>query len=173
MENAAPLGSVFFVALFAVLSAIAAWRDWSSYRIPNSLTFAIAGLFLPFALTGWLAGSTTPLGVALSLASGALLFALGAALFARGLLGGGDVKFLAAVGLWAGAEHLLPFVLVTAVAGAALGLVYLLPKRQPGHALVGGEIDDPARLKRMIPYGIAIAAGALTVAARLVATPPA
>lgn len=50
-------------------------------------------------------------------------FALSAALFAAGGLGGGDVKLLAALGAALGGRALLPFVLVTAIVGGLVALV--------------------------------------------------
>ena len=44
------------------------------------------------------------------------MFVIGLALFARKLIGGGDVKLIAAVSLWAGLEHFVWFVLVTSLA---------------------------------------------------------
>ena len=53
------------------------------------------------------------------------MFVVGLGLFARELIGGGDVKLLAALSLWAGPEHFVSFMLVTALAGGALSLFSL------------------------------------------------
>src|SRR3546814_1397676 len=55
----------------------------------------------------------------------AIVLGLGILAFARGWFGGGDVKMLAAVSLWAGPAHLSLLLLVTALAGGLLSLIIL------------------------------------------------
>ncbi len=126
-----------------------------------------------------------------AVAVAAALFAAGALLFAWRLLGGGDVKLVAALGLWSGPEHLSLFAAVTALSGGALALVYLWYDRR-GWFLIGSlfavlrpsrtaakaasavplrpatprpqDRDAAAPGKAVgIPYGVAIAVGGLAV----------
>ena len=61
----------------------------------------------------------------LDLAAAAAVFLAGAVAFRFRLLGGGDVKLLAAGALWLGAAALGPFLLATALAGGVLALGFL------------------------------------------------
>ena len=163
----------------AVLLLSAAWIDWRSRVIPNAIPLAVAALYLPFVLlhpekVGW--------GVAVAVATGCL--AAGFFLFARGVMGGGDVKLITAVALFAGADHIALFGVVMSLAGGALALGSLLWERsgwmimpllplpaamlrpRPSAAPDPQSVAPPATL----PYGIAIAAGGLAVAAAIMTT---
>jgi prepilin peptidase CpaA len=95
-----------------------------------------------------------------ALAAGAGVLAGGTALFAAGLVGGGDVKLAAAVAVWVGTGALSEFLVVTTLAGGLLALAMLpaqLWRRLRGHGQAG----------RGVPYGVAIVAAALwTLAGR-------
>ena len=99
------------------------------------------------------------------LLAGAVMLVVGFGLFAGGFVGGGDAKMLAAAGLWVGWSALLPFVLVTTLAGGALAIIYKF------YELVRTEqeVRDFVWLRRVLgsnlqlPYGIAIATGAVWV----------
>ena len=85
-----------------------------------------------------------------------LLF-LGTLLFAAGKVGGGDVKLLAALGLWfnlAGVVWLLASVFLAGGVFALLFIVFRLIKGRKTGRAIGGA---------MIPYGLAIVAGAVFV----------
>lgn len=142
------------VVLAGALVAAAAF-DLSRYLIPNRFPAVIAASFVasaPFVPFGeWLAGAATGLVV---------LFG-GVILFARGMLGGGDVKLLAASALFAGPTLLMPFLLVTTLTGAVLACCLLTPLARLMPAPPGSTA--PA-LRRPIPYGLAIAAGGLFIA---------
>ena len=152
---------------FFSLSLACAVTDAQRLKIPNSFTLLIALLYPIFVMSApfpvdWLSG----------LAVGAGILTIGFLIFAGGLIGAGDVKFLAAAGLWAGLAHLSTLILVTAIAGGVLGLGYLVAdrlRRIPWMPLPPPEITEEDGKKRMIflPYGIAICAGAVTVAYRL------
>lgn len=166
-----PLASVALVpALLAgliTLLVIAAAEDARRRVIPNAVTGAIAALFVPFALLA----PEAPDGIE-ALPIGGLAFLTGWALFARGLVGGGDVKLLAAVALWAGAEQILPFLLVTSLAGGALAILTLLWRQWgllicTGLGSLGLDRFAPTTDPETLPYGLAIAGGGLMVAFRL------
>jgi prepilin peptidase CpaA len=149
---------------FAVLLVAAGWQDWRTLRIANSLPLATVGLYTMWASAGMamsqLSGST----IGFAIATALIVFTIGAAGFAGGLLGGGDVKLLAAASLFAGPGHILDFLTLTAIAGGALG-VALLAGAKIGPAALPENIR--ARLRVGLPYGPAIAAGGLWVAAAL------
>jgi len=154
------------LVLLAGLLLVAAWRDLRTLRIGNELSIGIAALFGVWAVAGWLAGELSPLFLGTSVACAAGLFGVGAVAFANGMIGGGDVKFLAAVGLFAGPAHVVDFMLVTALVGGVLGLALLAgaPIRPVSSR---GDATLRNRLRSRVPYGPAIAAGGLWVAMRL------
>lgn len=165
------------VVAFAALALLAARSDWLRFVIPNRLSLAMAGLWLVHALLLVLQGHPP---MALVWAAGVALavFVISVGLFAANLLGGGDVKLLAAATLWAAPEHVLPFILIVVVSGAVLGLAFLVPGfgNRPQDEALAGERQPAAiigRLKRPVPYGTAIALGCLALAVTLLtaATP--
>ena len=162
MPDLATLSQTVCLIALAGLLIAAAWQDMRTLHIGNGLSIAIAALFVGWAIIGLIAGSYTLQALGLSIACGAGLFAVGVAAFAIGILGGGDVKLLAAVGLFAGPAGILDLLLVTALAGGLLG-VAVLAGAPIGPVPTPGE----AALRRRLPYGPAIAAGGLWVASRL------
>ena len=163
MSPFALLQSVCLVA-FALLLLAAAWQDLRSMRIGNALS---AGIVVSFALwlSGGLALGKLPASHVLAAVGCAVaVFAVGALGFAGGILGGGDVKLLAASSLFAGPGLLVDFILITAVAGGLLGLAMLAGAPiGPAAALTSGGTVR-ARLRGGLPYGPAIAAGGLWTA---------
>ncbi len=160
---AASIHTVAVLGFVALLMAAAA-SDMRSLVIPNRLCLAIAALWPAFALSGagpvaWTAAATVA----------GTTFAIGFAMFAAGFTGGGDVKLIAAIALWAGPGSIVELVLVTALAGGLISLILLCAARfQPAPA------DANAGIRRSffrinVPYGAAIAIGGLAVAGRLAA----
>ena len=154
---------------FAVLLLLAAWQDWRTMQIADGISFGIAALFVPWALTGIAAGTFSLLDLALALACAAGMFGLGALAFAAGAMGGGDVKLAAAASLFAGPGLMLDFVTVTALVGGLLG-VAILAGAPIGPLASTGDGTVRARLRGNLPYGPAIAAGGLWVALALALT---
>ena len=144
--------------IFGALLIAAAWSDVRSYLIPNRLSILIALFYVGYASSS--ADETDIIGAA-TVAIAVLLVA--AALFAANLMGGGDVKLMAASALWAGPAYVFPFLFVTAISGGVLSLGVLL---HPHLAALAGRVTTTQN--RRVPYGVAISAGGLLVAARLV-----
>jgi len=146
---------LFALAVLAAALAAAAIGDVRRYLIPNRYPAAIAAAYLLAALQHPIDQTLWGIGV------GLLSFALGAALFAARVMGGGDVKLFAATALWAGPQLALPFVQVVAIAGAALGLLWLSPVRRllPAAPGLDGDQGFRQRLREPVPYGLAIAIG--------------
>jgi prepilin peptidase CpaA len=108
------------------------------------------------AIVVWVLGPAGWQGAGIGLAVGAGLFLIGAALFAVGAIGGGDVKLVAAVGAWVGLHGLPSFLVVMALLGGALALLQLAGGRLGG---AGGWLAP----ERGVPYGVAIALAGLLV----------
>jgi len=153
------------LAGFAGLMAIAAFEDFRRLIIPNVVP---AGLCLLWPLhlatapgMGLAAGA-----VAAGCAAG--VFLVGAVLFCRGLIGGGDVKLLAAATLWAGPAGTPALLVLTGVFGGLVCLFVLTPLGRIATAASGqiGLAREGAangKSRTVVPYGMAIAAAALVV----------
>lgn len=85
----------------------------------------------------------------------------GALVFSRGWLGGGDVKLLAAIALWFDFRGAAALFLFVAIGGALLSVLFILLRRIiPARLTNGGNIPS-LKARGPIPYGVAIAGGAL------------
>ena len=149
------------VAVFPLLVVTAALTDATSYTIPNRLSLLAVGAYPLAALA---AGLSLPV-LGLSLALGGVALLIGMALFALRVVGGGDAKLMAACGLWLGWSGFTPFLVWTALAGGALAVGLLIGRKLHAHL----PSAFPAWLRRLltpgetVPYGVAIAVGALVV----------
>jgi prepilin peptidase CpaA len=169
-----------FAGLLSMLG-LAAVKDVRERRIPNRLTAGLALLYPIYVLV-----SPVPIAWLAAVAVAVAVFAVGALLFARELIGGGDVKLIAAVSLWAGPELLAPFALVTALTGGVLGMSALWYHRWSGPIQAGlarfglatvGAPTNPEAAETgatsadttgvTLPYGVAIAAGGVAVVIEL------
>lgn len=149
--------------------AIAAVYDVRTRKIPNALPLALALAGLGFALSHGFASVLTAVGLML----GTLV--LGTFAFARGWLGGGDVKLAAAVTGTLGLSDAAPFLIYTAIGGGALGACFALAHRRGASvvrsalgslrpfAFAGTVAIAPERPIKM-PYALAIAVGVIAVA---------
>lgn len=142
------------VALLALLLVAGAVQDSVQLRISNLIPLAILLLAAAAAVA---AGPT--LGLWQNLALVAVLLGLGSMLFATGKFGGGDVKLLAVTALWVDLGGALNLLSMVFIAGGVLALIVL------GSRMVAPErLRDQIAVLRSgsgIPYGVAIAIGAL------------
>lgn len=148
--------ALFHAAFAAVLLAAAA-EDVRRRRISNLFPIMLVVLFAGVAL--WRGETETLFLHFLSFIS---LFVLGAVLFTRGIIGGGDVKLMAAAALWFEVTQLPALLLAIALCGGVLALVLV------AHGIFlsekGAHIRRAdRRRKKTVPYGLAIAAGTLIV----------
>jgi prepilin peptidase CpaA len=141
----------------------AAVEDFRRLVIPNVLPIILCALWpLYFAAAPSLYGALAAIGCA------AAVFLVGAILFARGYIGGGDVKLLSAATLWAGPAGTPALLMLTAVLGGALALFLLMPFGMQIAVAARGMLGQPSvaterRLAMPVPYGVAIAGAALIV----------
>jgi prepilin peptidase CpaA len=162
---------------FLTMLGLAAFTDVRERRIPNRLTGALAALYPVYVLV-----SPTPVAWPAALALAVVVFVIGLGLFARELIGGGDVKLLAVLSLWAGPEQFVWFLLITTLAGGALSLFSLWYRRwgglidahlatlgltaTGGHTPASSEAaaaGSSAAQSVTLPYGVAIAAGGIAI----------
>lgn len=146
-----------------VLGLGCAWSDIKGLRIPNSYSVAIIGLFaLAYSLdvydqTGLFYNFKNHL-----LGAG-VMFAITAILYALKLLGAGDSKMATAFALWTGLSALPAFLFYMTICGGLLGLgAYIIQKTGLFKACSGKHwISKLHSGKNALPYGIAIAFGAV------------
>jgi prepilin peptidase CpaA len=159
-------------ASLLVLLGYAAWRDLATRTIPDGISLAIMMVGAGSRLCdGWQA-----LGCSLLLAA-AIFFAL-LPLHSRGLIGGADLKLLAALALGLSPFATYQLLTATAIAGGVLAGIYIVLRRVLAHLVrtpgpIGRQglvpfriaIIESWRIRRgaPLPYGIAIALGAALV----------
>lgn len=120
--------------------------DFKRYIIPNPVhgLLALGAGLSAFSLAlPWQDG-------ALRLGVGVLAFLVALIPFARGWLGGGDVKLISVCLLWVSPPRSLDFLLVMALAGAGLAILFLL-KRGLARLPANPGRNEP------LPYSLAIA----------------
>lgn len=148
--------------LFVLLLVAAAAEDAARLRISNWIcALILAGALVAIAIAG------PEFALWQNIVVFGTLLSLGTLLFAGGKVGGGDVKLLATTGLWfdmSGGFRMLIWVLL---AGGVLALLILAAR-----TLIGWSDRVRARVRLLgpgsgIPYGVAIAAGALVTTAML------
>jgi prepilin peptidase CpaA len=152
---------IALLVLFPGLMAFACASDLVSMTISNRVSIALVAGFvclaglaqMPLAAFGW------------HVAAGAMMLTITFALFAAGVIGGGDAKLTAATALWIGFEHLFEYLLIASVFGGALTLGLLLMRRHPlpEPLAAQGWIDRLHRPETGIPYGIALGLAGLSV----------
>ena len=155
------IGTVASV-LFVLILLRAGIGDLVTMKIPNKLSLMLlAGyaFLIPFA-------GLSPVEIAFNLVAALIVFCLGFCAFARGWMGGGDVKLITVSVLWLGLPLLPAFLFWTAVFGAILTATLLYYRFLP---LTDGwlaKIGWAGRLhadETHVPYGVAISAAALMV----------
>lgn len=163
MAHIADIASWLIAGTLPVLLVFAAVSDIRSLQIPNSIPIAITGLFALGALSAgldvWSFGQHYAIGLGVLVA--------GAGLFAMNVMGGGDVKLLAAASIWFEWTDLFGLLLMTAIFGGVLALLVLVMRRFRGAAPFAtalpwmAERGDDGSSSVAIPYGVAISAAAI------------
>ncbi|MFQ5529168.1 MAG: prepilin peptidase [Gemmatimonadota bacterium] len=153
---------------------IAAATDVGIQKIPNILT--VTGFVFALLVHG-LTGSAELVGALLGAGIG---FVLTFPMFAGGGMGGGDVKLLTATGAFLGPGRFIVAFLATAIIGGLMGVIAAARQRALTSTLLGMRDLAVGTARRMvlssagtelptldkqgavrIPYGVAIAAGAM------------
>jgi prepilin peptidase CpaA len=139
---------ILAAAAFVLLGA--AYSDLKQFKIPNLMPVLLLALYACYvAIVGLSAFNWW------HVAHFAIALIVGMALFAMKWFGGGDAKLYAAVALWFPLQmgHLLLFYVGTA--GLILAILFILTRK-----FTKGP-DGKKRTDRRIPYGVAIAVGAI------------
>ena len=115
-ENFFLLAAIFFLLLMT-------FTDFEQYMLFDIMTF-------PFAIIGALyslQGNFLDCAAAAIIGGGIFLLL---AIISKGALGGGDVKLIAALGLWLGSEKLLNVIICGTIAGGVAALFMILAKKK-------------------------------------------
>ena len=146
--------------------------DVKSRRIPNFVTMPafLFGLALHLALGGWRQ-------LLSSLAAGLICAAVFLVFYIAGGMGAGDVKLILAVGCIAGLSHVAYLLVLTALSGGVMAIVWAVARGQLQQTIVNvGELASHHRhaglqphpdlnLKNAatlrLPYALAIAGGSI------------
>jgi prepilin peptidase CpaA len=153
--------SMLVLLVFPVLVIAAGLKDLTSYTIPNWMSLALLAAFPVAALAAGLPLSA----MGANAIVGAIALVGGMAMFAAGWIGGGDAKLFGAAALWLGWPAVLTYLLVTGVAGGALAVLLLglrSARLRPFVPSGPGWFSRLAEPGENVPYGVAIAIGALT-----------
>lgn len=151
--------SLVLLGVMPVLVIIGGLHDLTTMKIPNWISGLLILGFFPAAFATGL--PLMNMAVALGVAFAALL--AGMAMFSLRWIGGGDAKLMAAVGLWLGLSGIAPFLAFTALIGGGFCLMLMAARAQLQVFAVNGPrwIVRLMQPKGDIPYGVAIAVGAL------------
>jgi len=152
--------SVFL--FFPAAMAFAAASDLVSMTISNRISLSLIAFFFVLAPLSGMGLEQ----IGWHVVAGALLLLAGFAMFAFCWIGGGDAKLLAVTALWFGfSMNTVEYLLLSTLFGGALTLMMLVYRHFPAPSFLYGQgwamrlHDD----KEGIPYGLALAAGALLV----------
>jgi prepilin peptidase CpaA len=157
--------SVYLPSLCIIFAFIASllicYQDVTTYRISNRLAIAIGvsafGVWLPLL---------PPSAILIQLLIGAVFLLVGFLVFYFKLMGAGDGKLFAALGFWCQPQNVMMFLMVMAVAGFVVSVVYLgIHYRKIMPLKENSDLPDMLNLK--IPYGLALSAGGFFLFAKV------
>ncbi len=169
----------YFLVGAVLVALVGAVIDVRSARIPNRLTYTalLAALPLRTALLGLSGLKSGAIGMLVAGGLFSLLYMLGA-------MGGGDMKLMAAVGAWVGSKQVITLILAAALAGGVLAIGRIIFRNMVGqtlrntmrliyYRLTSGlqphpELNVQSSGSQRVPYGVAIAVGALSCASNAI-----
>jgi prepilin peptidase CpaA len=145
----------------AVASLLVCYQDVTTYRISNRVVIAIAvsafGVWLPLL---------DPIAIGIQVGIGAVFLIAGFVAFHFKIMGAGDGKLFAALGFWCQPQNIMMFLLVMAIAGFLVSVVYAGARYKKIMALKeNSDLTDMLYLK--IPYGLALSAGGFFLFAKV------
>ena len=161
--------------IFCTLLLWAIISDVKNYILSNKLCLSVTCLYFIFLGALYINGTFPPLSYILySIGIAVVIFIILAVLFAFNLIGGGDVKLIPAVALWAGPSLTIKFLLITTICGGivSLGIIvlkyfkkkHLQPKSSENVNYFMSKSTELENEENNIPYGIAISIGGLVIA---------
>lgn len=160
-RQAAEMLTAALLYVFPGLMICAALWDLTTFEIPNWLNLALVLAFAALAMVA-------PIGAGEAFGRfglGAAVLGVGILLFLRGLMGGGDIKLLAASAVWVGWSDFPFFLMVTALLGGLIAVLVLAFRRLelPLSWTRVGWLERLHTREQGLPYGVAIGAAGLLV----------
>ena len=146
--------------------------DWIVWALIGLLVLAALQDSVMLKISNYIVGAVLLLGIVAAVMVGPrlelwengvvflLALVIGTFLFGRGILGGGDVKLFAATVLWFEFGGALRFLIYTALSGGLLAVLIIALRVVPWPDALRSRVRV-LQPKAGIPYGIAIAAGAI------------
>jgi prepilin peptidase CpaA len=158
LHQAAVTAALFLFSLAVIYGALS---DMRSYTIPNRVSYGLVLLFFAYAALKW-----PDLPLLLHLGIGLLVFVICFIFWRLRMMGGGDVKFVAAISLWMGPQRILLFMILLALLSAVF--VTLLRLARTWNPYFQGS-GWPTLVKQMVqkaeenavPYGLPAGIAAL------------
>ena len=147
--------------LFPALMAFAAVSDLLTMTISNKIALLLIAGFVAIAAFGGM-NLNEALG---HFGAAAVVLVVAFTCFAMGWIGGGDAKLASVTALWFGFGHLMDYLIYASIAGGVLTLLLLQFRQWPLPHIIASH----AWIQRLhdkggdVPYGIALAAGALLI----------
>lgn len=155
---------------------VASWIDYSQRRVPNWLNLAL--IILGFTVQAWFFG-----GAGVTTATLGLLTGFGVLIvpWMMNGMGAGDVKLMAAIGVWLGPMLTLYSFALGAVIGGATAVVMILSTGRLRMACVNlgviltkcsnpqavfsdfGSAKSFGKTSQLLPYGVPLTAGTLII----------
>lgn len=144
---------ILFLAALTLTMLAVIYYDTREFIIPNTLVITIAMLYLP----GFYFLGLNPINGLITMG---IVLVLGMALFAIKVMGGGDIKLLAALALWTGwSDVTLTFLFTMAIFGGIFAIAVLVLRG----VIRGTNLPRILQKGQPIPYGVAIALAFLYV----------
>ncbi len=144
------LGLLSVTAPFVALLALLLWAGLEDIRHREIADWKTGAIVLLAPCWWWATGLSLWPDVAIQVALAIGVFAVFAAAFHFGWMGGGDVKLIAALALWLPFAGFVSMLVAMSLAGGAITLAMLVEQRLRRRE---GNIE--------IPYGVAIAFAAI------------
>jgi len=150
-----------------LLFLYAAWTDFRTWKIPNTLVLALVTLYALRAVAVILgsedvgASLFASTGIGGDVGAGLLMFTLGVVLWGFRLFGAGDAKLFLPIGLFVGWHGMLPFSFLLLVLGVVTLLILRLPVPLPVAHLAFFMRIEEIRASRKVPYGVVMVFAAL------------
>ena len=149
----------FLLVVLVIILMVAAVIDVRTFTISNRLNATVALLaplyWWSISLPFW-PDAAIQIGVAVA------VFAALAITFYLGMMGGGDVKHAGALALWFSLGETVRFLVIMSLAGGLLTVVVLILHRSKTRRAVPQDSEKEIE-KPEVPYGVAIAIGALWI----------
>ncbi|MDY0028918.1 MAG: prepilin peptidase [Pseudobdellovibrionaceae bacterium] len=156
---------LFGVIVTLAMCGVAAVSDFRGFRIPNYVSLVILAAFAVTYVGLMVLGQADVVfhPVMNHIGAALIVFVVTLAMFALKQLGAGDSKFATVIALWVGLQGLIPFLFYMSLSGGLVAAFSLVLKRKKLFAAPaeGSWIAKAQEGHPSVPYGIALAVGAL------------